>query len=210
RFAELRQAAVAALQQFIARQSGHDQQAYEQLQARAGYGDRQAGLALKLLHGFTAAELGDPAAYDLLFGGLRDEKVGVRELAAWRLAQADPEGAARARFNAGDADVQRERAIAEWRKRIPEGKLPPGRSAEGRPPPSAWPRRPAGRSPPCPCPPGGRRSSDAPSTAGPHTSLYHRRRRCAARAGDRRVAEAHPGGQAAAGPLGRGPAARQA
>jgi hypothetical protein len=80
-----------------------------------------------LLHGCSEAARNDPATYDSLFARLRSERIGERELAYWRLAQCDPEGANRARYHAGDPEAQRERAIVEWRKRIPEGKLPPGR-----------------------------------------------------------------------------------
>jgi hypothetical protein len=53
--------------------------------------------------------------------------MGERELAFWRLGQFDPDGAARFRFHPGDPADQRERSLVEWRRRIPEGKLPPGR-----------------------------------------------------------------------------------
>jgi hypothetical protein len=124
---ELRQTAALALQELIARRPEFDTQVYEQLQAKLGYLERQADETMTLLHGVSEAGRNDPATYDLLFSRLRAERIGERELAAWRLAQLDPEGAVRARYRAGDPEVQRERAITEWRKRIPEGKLPPGR-----------------------------------------------------------------------------------
>jgi hypothetical protein len=124
---ELRQAAALALQELIARRPEFDTHVYEQLQAKLGYLERQADETMALLHGVSEAGRTDPATYDLLFSRLRAERIGERELAAWRLAQLDPEGAVRARYRAGDTEVQRDRAIAEWRKRIPEGKVPPGR-----------------------------------------------------------------------------------
>jgi hypothetical protein len=124
---DLRQAAALALQSLIARRPEADAQVFEQFQAKLGYSERQAEEAIALLHGCSEAARTDPATYDSLFARLRSERLGERELAYWRLAQCDPEGAARVRYHAGDAEAQRERAIAEWRKRIPEGKLPPGR-----------------------------------------------------------------------------------
>jgi hypothetical protein len=125
---DLRLAAALALQSLVARRPELDVQVFEQLQAKLGYSERQAEETIAMLHGCSDAQRNDPAYYDGLFARLRSERIGERELAYWRLAQCDPEGANRARFHAGDPEAQRERAIAEWRKRIPEGKLPPGRS----------------------------------------------------------------------------------
>lgn len=124
---DLRQAAILALQALIARQPAFDAQIAEQLQGKLGYSDRQADDAMLLLHGYPEAAKTEAATFDSLFVLLRNERVGLRELAAWRLLQLDPELTNRARFHAGDEEPQRERAIGEWRKRIPEGKLPPGR-----------------------------------------------------------------------------------
>ena len=49
-------------------------------------------LALWLLHGFDETQLSDPATYERLIAALRSDQVSVRELAAWRLRQIDPEG----------------------------------------------------------------------------------------------------------------------
>jgi hypothetical protein len=124
---DLRQSAIVALQSLIARKPEFDALVGEQLQGKLGYSDRQTDDAMLLLHGYSEAAKKDPATYDALFVLLRNERVGLRELAASRLVQLDPELANRARFNAGDEEPQRERVIGEWRKRIPEGKLPPGR-----------------------------------------------------------------------------------
>lgn len=126
---ELRQAAVQAIQSLIARDPGSDMQVFDQLQAKLGYSDRLAEETMTLLHGFPESAANDPATFDALFVMLRSERVGERELAYWRLSQLDPEGAARNRFHPGDPVDQRERAIGEWRRRIPEGKLPPGKTA---------------------------------------------------------------------------------
>jgi hypothetical protein len=127
-FPDARAAAAAALAQFAARQPGNDQQVYELLLARRGYADRQAEQALWLLHGFDEAQLNNPATYERLIDALRSEQAAVRELAAWRLRLIDPEGAAQARFSATDPEPAREKAVGEWQRRIPPGKLPPPRA----------------------------------------------------------------------------------
>jgi hypothetical protein len=126
--AEVRQAAGLALEAFVARRPEFDAQVFEQLQAKLNFSERQADETMTLLHGFDEAARNNSATYDLLFVLLRSDSIGQRELASWRLGQIDPDGALRARYHAGDPEPQRERAIGEWRKRIPEGKLPPGRA----------------------------------------------------------------------------------
>jgi hypothetical protein len=135
---DVRLAAAAALAHFIARQVGNDATAFEQL--RKVYGDRWADVAMWLLHGFNEVQSAEPATYSRLIEALRADPIGVRELAAWRLRQADPDGAAQIRFGAGDPEPVRERAVVEWLRRIPPGKVPPRNNPQGR-----GPGRPANR-----------------------------------------------------------------
>src|SRR5262249_27698944 len=108
---DLRQAAAVALAHYVARQPGNDRQVFDPLQARKGYAERQAETAERLLHGFSEAQLAEPATYELLIGALRSDQTGLRELAAWRLRQADPDGAALIRFNASDPEPARDKAV---------------------------------------------------------------------------------------------------
>ncbi|HEY1379678.1 MAG TPA: hypothetical protein VGF55_22940 [Gemmataceae bacterium] len=124
---DVRQAAAVALAHYVARRPGNDVQVFNQLQARRNYAGPQADAAERLLHGFSDAQLSEPATYETLIGALRSDQTGVRELAAWRLRQADPDGAALIRFNAADPEPARDKAVAEWQRRVPAGKLPPGR-----------------------------------------------------------------------------------
>jgi hypothetical protein len=55
-------------------------------------------------------------------------------LASWRLNQADQEGANRIAFDATANEAQREKAIGDWKKRIPPGNLPPRTGPQGKPP----------------------------------------------------------------------------
>jgi hypothetical protein len=129
---DLRLAADLALQHFIARQPVNDLRVYEQLQGRKGYTEPQAERAVRLLHGFTETDLADPTTYERLIGDLNNERIGLRELASWRLNQADQ--ASRISYDATANEAQREKAIGDWRKRIPPGNLPPRTGAQGKPP----------------------------------------------------------------------------
>jgi hypothetical protein len=125
-FPEVRQAAAIALAHYIARQPGADQKLFEQL--KSGYGDRQSEQAEWLLHGFSEQQLTDPRTYERLIEALKNDQCGVRELAAWRLRLADPEGANLIRFISTDTEAARDKTINEWQRRIPPGKLPPPRA----------------------------------------------------------------------------------
>jgi hypothetical protein len=132
---ELRLAAIYSLQRYIARAPENDLKTFSLLQEKKGYSDQQAETVLTLLHGFAEPALTDPATYQTVIAALSSDRVGIRELAIWRLAWLDSDGAARINFRPGDTEMNRERAIAEWKRRIPEGKLPPGRNGtQGRAP----------------------------------------------------------------------------
>jgi hypothetical protein len=136
---ELRLAAIYSLQRYIARAPENGVKTFNLLQEKKGYSEQQAETVLALLHGFAEPALTDPATYQTVIAALASDRVGIRELAIWRLAWLDPDGAARINFRPGDTEMNRERAIAEWKRRIPEGKLPPARNgaqgrAPGRPP----------------------------------------------------------------------------
>lgn len=138
---ELRLAAIYSLQRFIARAPENDLKTFNLLQEKKGYSDQQAETVLSLLHGFAEPAITDPATYQTVIAALANDRVGIRELAIWRLAWLDPDGAARINYRPGDTDMNRERAIAEWKRRIPEGKLPPARNgAQGRAPTRTPPR----------------------------------------------------------------------
>jgi hypothetical protein len=138
---ELRLAAIYSLQRYIARAPGNDLKTFKLLQEKKGYSEQQAETALMLLHGFAEPTTTDPATYQTVIAALSSDRVGIRELAIWRLAWLDPEGAARINFRPGETDMNRERAIAEWKRRIPEGKLPPGKNGTQSRAPSRPPAR---------------------------------------------------------------------
>jgi hypothetical protein len=130
-FPELRQAAAVALTHLAARGPQDDKTIGDTFQKAYG---GQTELAESLVHGFTDAQTNEPATYERLIAALRSDQAGIRELAAWRLRQLDPDGAAVIRFNATDAEAAREKAVTDWQRRIPQGKLPPKPNTTGRVP----------------------------------------------------------------------------
>jgi hypothetical protein len=92
---------------------------------KKNYSEEDADLVLQLLHYYSEFDLQQPATFTALFNYLGNERLSIRELAFAHLAQVDPDGARQALYNPGASDLEREAAVARWRKRIPEGKLPP-------------------------------------------------------------------------------------
>ena len=77
-----------------------------------------------LLKGIEDQKLKQPETYDLLIQALNHSKMPVRELARWHLVRLVPDGKSIA-FDAAADEAQRLQAIAQWRRLIPEGQLPP-------------------------------------------------------------------------------------
>ena len=86
----------------------------------------QAEIAMELLHGlcFSPQAQKRPETYETLISYLQNKNIAIRELAAWRLYALVPKGKEIVYDAAGTA-AERARAQEEWRRLIPEGKLPP-------------------------------------------------------------------------------------
>jgi hypothetical protein len=78
---------------------------------------------LQLLHSPFDSKL--PETYEALIGYLRHDKLPVRELARWHLQRLAPK-ITDIPYDAAGSAAEREKAYQEWKKRIPDGKLPPG------------------------------------------------------------------------------------
>jgi hypothetical protein len=136
---EQRRAAAFALQAYIAREPGNDVKLFEELKTRKEYGEDGARLALVWMRDFSEEDRNSVETYRALVDGLKASRVGLRELAGWRLAQADPKSGIP--YNAGN-DQMRERWFQEWKRRLDDGALPPKPSAppQGQLPAKAPPR----------------------------------------------------------------------
>jgi hypothetical protein len=84
---------------------------------------------LQLLHGFNDQELAEPETYELLIAYLTDSRLAIRALAYWHLVRLVPAGKDIA-YNPTDDKEALKQGQQEWRKLVPEGKVPPKPKAE--------------------------------------------------------------------------------
>jgi hypothetical protein len=122
RHPEARDTAVEALRHWIGRAPGQDQVLYDVLVKQGKYSPALAETVMQLLHSPFDDKL--PETYEVLIGYLRHEKLPVRELARWHLQRLAP-GIKDIPYDAAGTDEEREKAYREWKKRIPDGSLPP-------------------------------------------------------------------------------------
>jgi hypothetical protein len=115
--------AIVALRHWLGRGPGQDQKLYASLIEQGKYKPREAEIFVELLHGFSAAELARPAAYEALLDYLESDRPGLRALAIWHLVRLVPEGA-KIGFNPLGPKEDRERCCKEWAKLLPAGKVP--------------------------------------------------------------------------------------
>jgi hypothetical protein len=69
-------------------------------------------------------ELSRPETYARLISYLDHENLAVRQLAFWHLMLLAPKIAEQVRYDPAGNMEERRQAVVEWRKRIPEGKVP--------------------------------------------------------------------------------------
>jgi hypothetical protein len=122
---------ITVLRHWLGRAPGNDQRFYEFLTTVRGYTPTEARIILQLLFGFTPEDLKSPETYEVLIDYLLHEKPAVRNLAAWHLVRIVPQGKSIAFKPAGTADDARA-CYAEWKKLIPDGKLPPSAGKKGK------------------------------------------------------------------------------
>jgi hypothetical protein len=84
----------------------------------------RAATIMHLLHSFSDKDLSHPETYETLIAYLDHEELAIRGLAHWHLYRLVPAGR-KIGYNPLAPKEERERAITEWRKLIPTGKLPP-------------------------------------------------------------------------------------
>jgi hypothetical protein len=119
---QVRETAIEALRNWIGRGPGQDQLLYNFLIKQRQYSPRHAEIVLNLLH--TPFDPRAPETYETLIAYLRHDKQPVRELAKWHLDRLAPAGRS-IPFDAAAPAEEREKAYKEWKKLIPDGKLPP-------------------------------------------------------------------------------------
>jgi hypothetical protein len=121
--ADARDMAVLVLRHWLGRSPGQSVRLYEFLTKTDGYNPTQAKNLLYLFNGIEDEKLKEAETYDVLIHKLNHSKMPVRELARWHLVRLVPDGKSIA-YDAAAPEDQRLQAIAQWRRLIPEGKLP--------------------------------------------------------------------------------------
>jgi hypothetical protein len=131
RRADVRDAAVVALRDWLGQAAGHPAALYKALTARR-YTPAKAETVLHLLHSFSPEDRERPETYDTLIEYLRHGDLRVRQLAYWQLVHMVPQGKRlRPAYNAGGTPQELARGQAAWRRLIPQGQLPPPPEKKG-------------------------------------------------------------------------------
>jgi hypothetical protein len=115
---------IIALRHWIGRAPGQDQALYAGLLEKELFNPVTAETVIQLLHSFSDDDLTRPEVYDALVAYLRHENLAIRNLAYWHLSRLVPQGR-KFGYDPAAAKEDREKAILEWKKLIPGGKLPP-------------------------------------------------------------------------------------
>jgi hypothetical protein len=126
--------AVITLRHWIGRCPCQDQKLFDGLVEKRKYKPAQAEAVLTLLHSFSDEDLADPATFELLMDYMESDKMGLRGLAYWHLKRLVPQGL-KFNYDPLESEEKRKAALAEWRKLIPSGKLPPKLKLEDTPKP---------------------------------------------------------------------------
>jgi hypothetical protein len=116
--------AILAMRHWIGRGPGQDQKLYEGLVKVKGHTPVDAEAIVQLLHSFGEAEVVRPELYETLIDYLGHEKLPIRTLAHWHLVRLAPAGR-KIGYDPLASKEARAKAITEWQKLIPPGKLPP-------------------------------------------------------------------------------------
>jgi hypothetical protein len=115
---------ILVLQHWCGRRVENDRELNDQLRKK-NFTEEQADQVLELLHNFSEEEIRKAGTYQILFRHLGNEKLAIRALAFFHLAQFDPAGIPVAKYSPELEDPERGKAIDRWRRRLTEGKLPP-------------------------------------------------------------------------------------
>jgi hypothetical protein len=120
-----RDVANLSLRHWIAQKPDNELILYRTLHEKMAYSPLQAEVVLELLHLFPPEARQRPFTYEKLIFNLTDKKLAIRYLSYWHLANLVPDGARAIRYDpAGDKELLAN-AQKEWKKLIPDGKLPP-------------------------------------------------------------------------------------
>jgi hypothetical protein len=120
---EVRNAAVFALRHWMSRGHDYELEVFRDFEKKA-YSQADAEIIMRLLHSFSDEELKDPKTFAFLLGCLDHERLVVRDLAFQHLALLVPDGATTIQYDPNAEPDKRKPAVEQWKKLIPEGKVP--------------------------------------------------------------------------------------
>jgi hypothetical protein len=115
---------VLAMRHWIGRAPGQDVKLYQALTQKGEMPPVQAEIILQLLHSFSAEEKARPELYEMLIDLLENNRLGIRGLAYWHLYRLVPAGR-KFGYDPHASEEARQKAVAEWRKLVPQGEMPP-------------------------------------------------------------------------------------
>lgn len=121
---EVWDACVRVLRHWIGRAPGQDQILYQGLIDRAGFRPVDAASVVQLLHTPGDADISRPELYQGLIEFLDHNQMAIRGLAHWHLIRLAPAGEKIGYVPTAEKAARAE-AIAQWKKLIPPGQLPP-------------------------------------------------------------------------------------
>ncbi len=123
--ADVRDTATFTLQRWIGLGPERDQRLYNFLHDEKDLAWHHAEIIMSLLHGFSDNDLADPGTYERLIEYLRHEKLAVRSMAYFHLSRLVPKGAQKFPYDPTARAPERDQVYQQWKKYIPDGKLPP-------------------------------------------------------------------------------------
>jgi hypothetical protein len=123
---EVRDAATAALQNWITHSADHELELYRTLQEKRGLSKEKAEIIMRLLHLMSQADSSNPKTYETLIGYLDHDNLAIRQLALWHLIRLTPgELLKTIRYDPAEEAEKRKAGVDQWKKLLADGKLPP-------------------------------------------------------------------------------------
>jgi hypothetical protein len=126
----LRQEAMFTLRHWTGRNDSQEARLYDpktgsgELTKGNKYSKGEAETIMSLLHTLSNEQLRTPDTWAYLIDNLKHDKLAIRELSYYHLRRWVPEWQ-KIPYNPADPAERRETAYAEWKRLIPDGKLPP-------------------------------------------------------------------------------------
>lgn len=123
KYPDLSEFGVLVMRNWLGRSPGQDARLHAGLVKLKSYTPAEAETVIMFLHGFTKEDVATPELYQGLIDYLDHPKLALRVLSHWHLVRLVPEGRSIPYHPHADQEA-RDKTYKEWRKLLPEGKLP--------------------------------------------------------------------------------------